>query len=538
MKNVLLFILSIFPLFCYANKWDGISSDTNWYSENQTEFYIKTEAQLKGLADLVNSGEATFEGKKVFLLSDLDMNNYTWEPIGNSFGYVEKPFSGTFNGNGYTINNLNYTPNTINNDYLLKGLFGYVNKGTIENLQLNSSCIIDINSAKYSITIWIGAVVGYGIKSNIYNVTSEMEIKYMRQLTDPKIYTGGISGYMRGGSIEQCKVKYNISNSSTVYEPINGCIGGIVGSCSDTDIKECSTKLFQQLYINGYRERSDIGGIAGNIGNSSISNCISLGSITCNIRNSSNLPCIGGIVGTSIGLKMNDCISATYIIHNLPNTYHVGAIHGLEFDNSEYSNLYYLKGIVDKDIDRATPIENKQLTSGCPLDKLDSNIWGYKKGEYPYLQSLVSTYPITLSTENGDISTFVREGETYKAKIIPLDEWEIDQIFVNGVNQTENLNGQLFESNPITEKTNISILYKKLSSTQIQENVFNDQFNISILNNKINVSNVKIGSHINIYNISGMVVKQLITQKEDINIELEKGVYIVQIEKESIKVAL
>ncbi|MDR0515586.1 MAG: hypothetical protein LBH25_00905 [Fibromonadaceae bacterium] len=53
--------------------WDG-TADTDWYSEEETEFTINTAEQLGGLADLVNMGNDFFG--KTGRMNPLPMSGY------------------------------------------------------------------------------------------------------------------------------------------------------------------------------------------------------------------------------------------------------------------------------------------------------------------------------------------------------------------------------------------------------------------------------------------------------------------------------
>ena len=55
--------------------WDG-TADTSWYTghETESEYHITTAEQLAGLAQLINTGTITFEGKTVYLDNDLDLD--------------------------------------------------------------------------------------------------------------------------------------------------------------------------------------------------------------------------------------------------------------------------------------------------------------------------------------------------------------------------------------------------------------------------------------------------------------------------------
>jgi hypothetical protein len=115
-----------------SHNWNG-TVDTTWYANNPnaSAFQISTEEQLRGFADLVNTG-VDFNGKTINLVNDIALKG-TWTPIGTD---ENNNFQGTFDGNGKVISGL-YINTTANH----QGLFGYVKNGTIENLGINVSFI-------------------------------------------------------------------------------------------------------------------------------------------------------------------------------------------------------------------------------------------------------------------------------------------------------------------------------------------------------------------------------------------------------------
>lgn len=117
--------------------------DTSWYNTNDKTFEINTAAELAGLAALVNGtakdaegnpiAAVNFKGKTIKLTADIDLNNQAWTPIGN--GDNSFAFSGTFDGDGYTISGLN-VPDTN-----APGLFGCI-FGTVQNLIVKGSVTV------------------------------------------------------------------------------------------------------------------------------------------------------------------------------------------------------------------------------------------------------------------------------------------------------------------------------------------------------------------------------------------------------------
>ena len=105
-----------------------------WYTAGDAPYQISTGKELVYLAQLVNDGNS-FSGKTIVLTADIDLNNQAWTPIGNENGVdAELAFSGTFNGDGYTVSGLN-VPDTY-----FPGLFGQIStSAVVQNLIVKGS---------------------------------------------------------------------------------------------------------------------------------------------------------------------------------------------------------------------------------------------------------------------------------------------------------------------------------------------------------------------------------------------------------------
>lgn len=105
-----------------------------WYTAGDAPYQISTGKELVYLAQLVNDG-TNFSGKTIKLTADIDLNNQAWTPIGNENGVdAELAFSGTFNGDGYTVSGLN-VPDTY-----FPGLFGQIStSAVVQNLIVKGS---------------------------------------------------------------------------------------------------------------------------------------------------------------------------------------------------------------------------------------------------------------------------------------------------------------------------------------------------------------------------------------------------------------
>lgn len=127
--------------------WDGFTV-TPVIPDSKGNYNIFTGAELAWIAQQVNSGNARTNEMTIVLQQNINLNGKDWTPIGG-----KNVFSGTFDGNGYTIHNLkasrcdnpNYEDRSI-------GLIGYAAGVTVRNLKIEN-CEI---SGRYA----AGAVVG------------------------------------------------------------------------------------------------------------------------------------------------------------------------------------------------------------------------------------------------------------------------------------------------------------------------------------------------------------------------------------------
>ena len=241
---------------------EGTSGDTIY--QNNTEFKIKTVEDLVCFSQLTNSGK-NFSGKKVYLLSNLDINNPGSYKNSNTTKYADAngngnteglltelttgagfkqigtqstPFSGTFDGYAFTISNLMINKPTENNI----GLFGY-NTGIVRGLSVKNANVTGYQN--------VGGVVGYstGTVKNIYfsgDVSGNAEV-------------GGICGYSTNSStLKDVVVSANISGSNIIggvcgrAYSTTGSNGAIIGGSVTAPSNGYSGTVFGQAYGSYY----------------------------------------------------------------------------------------------------------------------------------------------------------------------------------------------------------------------------------------------------------------------------------------------
>lgn len=312
-KSVLLLLLVtamllIFAMPVAAADWTGYTavssaSDLDNIRNNLSGKYyltndiVFTEADFDEGGDFYNGGSG-------------------WIPLGDS----EISFTGTFDGNGYTISGLEINTELYSNGcWHYVGIFGF-NKGKIQNVG-----VVDISIlGKGSISGYIGGIVGYnhGIISNCYNQDS---------IVDNDIaacYSGGIAG-ANDGAITSCNNTGEVCSSA--HESF---IGGIVGQNNLTGaIKYCYNT--GDIVSSANCEDTFSGGIAGFTENGTIANCHNTGNIS---TYDYGQVFIGGIVGAG-GKSVENCNNEGVItVISSGTSVYAGGIIGYQLGNYYLTN--------------------------------------------------------------------------------------------------------------------------------------------------------------------------------------------------------
>ncbi len=223
-------------------------------------------------------------------------------PVGNS----STPFTGTFNGDNYTISNLFINLPTMNN----VGLFGETSGATIENVGLLNANITGQTN--------VGSLVGYS------NNSSRIDNSYATgSVSGSLYYIGGLVGYNdHSSSIDNSYATSSVSDGSGGWE-----VGGLVGGNYN------SSSIDNSYATGSVSGRGGVGGLVGDNNNSSsITNSYATGSVS----GDSGGYGVGGLVG---GNYNSSSIDNSYATGSVSGTYGVG---GLVGDNwrSSISNSY------------------------------------------------------------------------------------------------------------------------------------------------------------------------------------------------------
>lgn len=330
-------ILDEITLLIHSTTWDGISSTQPAY-ENNT-YHITTGAELRWIAEQSNLGN-TFEGKTILLENSIDLGgkNSTpanWEVIGNGGSNY---FSGTFDGQGFTIKNL-YSVTKDATEF--NGLFGWTQKAVIKNLNVSSFEIGSLNdvSENHKAGI-IGNASGNTILENIHIENGSIKSNQ---------FAGGLSGIAWGTgidsknmiSINQCKVE-NVSIAG-MYT------GGLIGSFKRGIVKNSAVMGNGSVQGNEIDKESYIGGLIGTtMDTSSILNSyadISIGYLS-ETADKQTAAYTGGLIGyIQSDITLNNVYTNGTIINkkSLGSNYLPGAIAGkINIESITLDNLNHI----------------------------------------------------------------------------------------------------------------------------------------------------------------------------------------------------
>ena len=257
-------------------------------------------------------------GLTITLEADLDMRTVAnFDPIGwellyekSSGGYYARPFSGTFDGKNHTISHL-----TIQSDYCMVGLFGYMKNASVSNINVNGN----VSGMKR-----VGGIAGHAVLSTMTNC----------------IFTGTVTNY-----------------GLDAHPNTGSMTGGIVGAITSTNISHCAAYAIVTSYAPSaksamYTDASDsfssgnyTGGIVGRTytqtnltnGDSIIDNCVFEGTVTAHkAPDGRGALYVGGFIGIMDTVKIYNCTATA----NVKGAMYVGGFAGMQDGSTRDAYMY------------------------------------------------------------------------------------------------------------------------------------------------------------------------------------------------------
>lgn len=215
------------------------------------------------------------------LMADIDMSGTNW---------TSKSFSGTLDGNGYSITGLNKALFTtmsgrvsnisLNGDVTSQGILANtISNGTIENVTVSGS----VNSNSWNVGGIAGTVTG---NSNINRCSSTANV------TSTLGDVGGLFGNVEGNSqVQNCSATGNVTGL--------GSVGGAIGLISSASVTVTNSSASGNVYAttNTAENQGGTASSGGFVGASqgTIRNCEARGNVTAEAN------VIGGFIGHAAG---------------------------------------------------------------------------------------------------------------------------------------------------------------------------------------------------------------------------------------------
>jgi hypothetical protein len=310
---------------------------------------IKAQVHIstaQGLQDMQNNATGSY-----ILDNDIDLATFTW----SSFN-----FSGTLNGNGFSIKNLLVEMPGGHN-----GMFGDLDGATVQNLGLT-----DV----YVYANWAGALAGNASNATISRcfVTGEIGSDGI---------AGGLVGHASNTKFSECYTKITINGHDHV--------GGIVGHMNGGTVENSYT--VSDVTSDGWQ----VGGIAGWAQNAGakITKCYAMGTVK------STGGFTGGILGIADGsekvVEISECLALqtnlTTVNPDIEKTYRIIANHaaGVYFKNYGLDNIVISdphKTLWENDVKGKDGASITAEQSKSPKFFADSltwdlvNVWGLNNG--------------------------------------------------------------------------------------------------------------------------------------------------------------
>ena len=255
-------------------------------------YQIETAQQLKWFAEQVNDkGNTTIKGR---LTGNIDLNQVcskskgSWKPIGNA----STPFSGEFDGQGYTISSL-YINETKNVNEIGRALFGVCKGASIHDLTVAGE-----------ITSWNERTAGIvGSADDLNGVATKIENCHnkVKVLLKSKPIVAGVVAYAAGGTIVK-----DCSNSVAI-EGWSNQVGGVVAVTAEDShvlIQGC-VNTGSVLMKSSDTPNVGVGGIVGTLNNGTVRDCYNKGQVQSTVTSDAMVGGIAGCVSKNGGVIEN-----------------------------------------------------------------------------------------------------------------------------------------------------------------------------------------------------------------------------------------
>lgn len=181
----------------------------NGVEESYHHEFVGSAESLVAFAEAVNVGKDAWTGQKVLLVADIDLSGIDWKPIGQT-GATE--FKGVFDGQGYTIKNLQIDSSAQTGGNYSSALFGWIESHgnqniTIKNVNVNGATV----SGHHNVAVIAGYLEGSAVIENCHVTNAKLVNTHANDDA-----CGDKSGALAGYAAGEVTVKNCSATDSTV----------------------------------------------------------------------------------------------------------------------------------------------------------------------------------------------------------------------------------------------------------------------------------------------------------------------------------
>lgn len=389
-------------------------------------------------------------------------------------------------------NESDWTPINSTPSYAFEGVFNGNNK-TIRNITLDTT-----NNPSQMTHVGL-----FGYMKN--GTIKDLRVEWKRLHSSSSDYFGGIVGYNQNGSVTNCCAFGNISSSYTDN------LGGVVGGCNGGSVTNCGSTAHISTISNKVS-----GGVVGFCINGIVTNCYSTG----NISDISDNAYLGGVVGYSITAYITNCYAAGDLstISNKSYSY-FGGIIGFNASGS-VTNCYAL----NNNIQAIAPSKKEGY-----VFRIGHNVSGTFSDNFANKSMIVK-----IGTSDSDFSVIDAIGNEHGTDLTAepvdlLNAWVANNP-ISGKGITH------FGWKVVDEVNNGYPVFVNWEQSTDIDNLEADKSNVYSSAGAIIIENAS--APIAIFNLNGILVKEITNADAYERIELSSGYYIVRIGKESHKVVV
>lgn len=201
---------------------------------NHSPYYIFNSEQLASIGTSTDNYANYHLYNSYRLIADIDVsdiNNGLWRPLG--------AFSGNFDGNGYTIKNINIDSNQYNIAFGMQHNEAFINNGLFSKIEVQGA-VYNLKIENFTATsVYETGQTTIGAITGINNGKVERIEVLSAKITASASYIGGVVGInastekitptysLHNARVDQVSANVSFGNSATFG--IYGVIGGVVG---------------------------------------------------------------------------------------------------------------------------------------------------------------------------------------------------------------------------------------------------------------------------------------------------------------------